>query len=324
MPHVRRIATVPLLCIAACSSADDGGRTASEPAVRMPLPALGANGPELRFAALAVSRYGHVAFTGGYHEGTELITVIDSGGRLISRLGPSGAGPDELRGANYLLFDDSTLVVADALQGVLKTYALRGEHLATVRQGALLLIFGRVADSIDLADNGADGPRIIRQALDSTAGTRTVVAKGDTLFEALVDRARPVRGQIRFGNGSSPRGVIYVDGLDYSVYELGTPSHQMFGMHLPVNVSAAGDTVSYFGLYSFGTDDSGRLWAAGRDGDTGFLDAWVDAVRVHHQSTTCLPNPLYGMSVAGQWLAMLCEAPEEAPTEVTLQLYRLP
>ncbi len=71
---------LPLLVfVTACGSGGGQARIDDEPASLVDLKHLGTNGPELKRAAVAVSRFGHVAFTGGFHEGPELGPVNTNG-----------------------------------------------------------------------------------------------------------------------------------------------------------------------------------------------------------------------------------------------------
>lgn len=319
---------LPLLLayVTACGSGSGQAHINDEPASLVDLQHLGTNGPELKRAAVAVSRFGHVAFTSGFHEGPELVTVVDSTGQLLTRVGREGHGPGELQGAYYLFFQDSILTVADVFQGRLVQYSVDGEHRRTIKLGSLLLPLGHVRDSIDLGDNArTTGPRVIRQALADSAGFRTLIPRGDTLYQRLIDRAGSNPLAHREGIGSTVRGTLLGDGINYTLFSYEPSGVVTFGRSLPPRVSggAEADTLSYFGLYSFGMDEAGRLWVAGTDRDGGFLDVYEGTTLLHHQAVDCRPNDWYGVSVAGRWLAMLCKAEEAEAVEVTLQLYRL-
>lgn len=97
---------------------------------RLALEMLGSNGPELTRTLLAVSRRGHVAFTTGFDPAGRLVTVVDSTGRVLARVGRRGEGPGEFRNIQRLFLDDSTLYVFDG-SARLSEFRLDGEHCCT-------------------------------------------------------------------------------------------------------------------------------------------------------------------------------------------------
>ena len=95
----------------------------------LPMPALGENGPERRTAILAVSERGDLAFTTGFSADDALVTLVDSSGKLLARVGKKGDGPGEFRAPLKLLFRDSTLFVFGDAR--LSAFTRRGTHLWT-------------------------------------------------------------------------------------------------------------------------------------------------------------------------------------------------
>jgi hypothetical protein len=313
--------------IAACGSSQRGERVASGPSVtRLPLAQLGSNGPELKRSALAVSPFGHVAFTTGYTEGDELITVVDSSGRVVSRLGPRGSGPGELQAAFVLFFQDSLLFAADVFQGRLHRYTIHGAYREYVQFPGSYIPVGYVRDSVDLSDHSSvTGPRIVRWALTANTGYRTLVQQNDSLF---IDFATRGRGQMppSLTIGSSFTGTVIGDGSTYQLFEYGKTGITEFGANRSPEILEPGfdaDTAAYFGLYNLGPDGQGRLWVAGRSSGDGFLDVYQDHRWLRRFTIDCYVNSWYGLSINGDWLALLCDASEAADTEVQLQLYHI-
>ncbi len=288
---------------------------------------LGSNGPELTKSVMAVSSFGHIAFTGGFNEGSELITIVDSTGTVVTRTGVEGGGPGEFGGAWHLFFRDSSLFVADVFQGRLMELDLSGEHLETAELRNLFIPVGNFADSVDISDfSPTTGPRIIRRGLDGDTIGRDLIPRGDTLFAGFRERQRDLR-MFRLGIGSTSDGALIGDGLNYELFEYKPEGTVRFGRFLETQTAPAEegglDTLSYFGLYSFGVDHSKRIWIAGRDANGGFLDVFDDASLVGHFKVDCDVNNRFGTSVAGRWIVLLCVAPEEDPSEVRLRLFEI-
>ena len=318
------ISTLTAVTIACGGSANTDYRASGPSVTRLPLDQLGSSGPELKRSAVAVSPHGHVAFTTGFTEGDELITVVDSSGRVVSRLGRRGSGPGELDAANVLFFQDSLLFASDVFRGRLHRYTVHGEYREYLQFPGSYIPVGHVRDSVDLSDHySTTGPRIIRWALVTDAGYRTLVPQNDSLFLDFRSRNRiPPNLTV----GSSLTGTVLGDGTKYQLYEYGPTGIIAFGQNLPPQVREAGpnaDTLSYFGLYSLATDRTGRLWVAGRRPSGGFLDVYQGHQLVRRIETDCRVNVWHGLSINGDWLALLCEADEEAAVEVSVQLYRI-
>lgn len=312
--------------IIACGGPAGTDDLASGPTItRLPLDQLGANGPERRLSALTVSPFGHVAFTTGFTEGDEVITVVDSTGRVVSRFGRRGSGPAELREANVLFFADSVILVSDGFQGRLHRYSMRGDYQGYDQFPGAYFPLGYVRDSIDLSDYyQTTGPRVIRWAVGETDSYRTLVPKGDTLWLDFAKKSGT--SPPRITAGSTPAGTFIGDGLTYQLFEFGVDSAVEFGRNMSPRTIGTGpdaDTVAYFGLFGAATDGRGRLWVAGSERVGGFLDVYENHQLVRRFETDCRVNPWYGMSVNGSWLALLCDAEEADPVEVHLELYRI-
>lgn len=311
--------------IGACRGSASIDRLTSGPSVtRLPLDQLGSNGPELKRSAFAVSPYGHVAFTTGFTEGDELITVVDSSGRVVSRFGRRGSGPGELHDAFVLFFQDSLLFAADVFQGRLHRYTVHGEYREYLQFPGSYIPVGHVRDSVDLNDHASTtGRRIIRWALATDAGYRTLVPQNDSLFLDFRSRNRiPPNLTI----GSSVTGTVLGDGTTYQLFEYGPTGIIEFGRSRPPQVLEEGpnaDTLSYFGLYNLGTDRTGRLWVAGKNLVGGFLDVYQGHQLLRRIETDCHVNDWHGLSINGDWLALLCDADEAAAAEVNLRLYQI-
>jgi hypothetical protein len=126
--------------------------------------------------------------------------------------------------------------------------------------------------------------------------------------------------------GSSPTGTVIGDGTTYQLFEYGATGITEFGANRSPQVLEAGsnaDTLAYFGLYNLGADRAGRLWVAGKNPAGGFLDIYQGHQLLRRVEIDCYVNPWYGLSINGDWLALLCDADEAAAAEVHLQLYRM-
>jgi hypothetical protein len=314
------------ITIGACGRSPNAADLVEIPSVTpLSLDQLGSNGPELKRSAFAVSPYGHVAFTTGFTEGDELITIVDSAGQVVSRVGRQGSGPGEIRDAFVLFFQDSVLFAADVFQGRLHQYTIQGEYREYIQFPGSYIPVGHVRDSVDLNDHsGITGPRVIRWALNADTGYRTLVPQNDSLFNDFGNRSSTMPPSL--GIGSNPTGTVLGDGTTYQLFDYGPTGIVEFGRNQSPEVRGvdpAEDTVASFGWYSFGFDGAGRFWVAGKHRAGGFLDIYQGHELLRRLETDCRVNDWHGLSISGDWLALLCDAAEAAETEVYLQLYRI-
>jgi len=114
----------------------------------LPLHALGEHGPERRAAILAVSDRGDLAFTTGFDTDDALVTLVDSTGTLLARVGRKGDGPGEFRNPLRLMFRDSTLFVFGDAR--LSAFTRRGKHLWTRAMPPTDLPMEIHGDSVDV------------------------------------------------------------------------------------------------------------------------------------------------------------------------------
>jgi hypothetical protein len=143
--------------------------------------------PEAASSLLAISGSGHIAMGGPFVSGSrDLIVVIDPAGRTISRFGPSGLGPGELRGLSALYITDS-LVLAVSAGPRVHVFKYDGEYLLTSDLSRALLngggtVVGAHGDSVDMYDTfsvGRAGPlHFHRVALRSAQGRRILSISG--------------------------------------------------------------------------------------------------------------------------------------------------
>lgn len=181
---------------------------------RLALEMLGSNGPELARTQLAVSRRGHVAFTTGFDPAERLVTVIDSTGQVLARVGRRGEGPGEFRHILRLFLDDSTLYVFDG-SARLSEFRLDGEHRrtrATPQTDLPVRVHGDSIDALEIVD--VRPPHTLKRiSLATFEGRDLVLAESPVLLDLL----RSQSDSSRFVFVSyAPKGEGFVLGNGYS------------------------------------------------------------------------------------------------------------
>lgn len=155
-------------------------------------------GPERIPNALAVSPRGLVAFTFGYDDGDHHVTVMDSVGSVVTRVGTTGSGPAEFRSVLRVhLLEDAVLLFG---VGQISAFSLRGRHLWSRAISPYQMPVGWLTDSVDLHDvrYWADGRGVgatTRQSLTRGGGARVLLPESDGQLRAM---ARSVEDSGRF------------------------------------------------------------------------------------------------------------------------------
>lgn len=155
-------------------------------------------GPERIPGALAVGRDGRVAFTFGYDNADRHVTVMDSTGRVVARVGQKGAGPGEFQAVLNVFLDRDRVLLFGA--GQLSAFAPDGKHLWSRAMPPTQLAVGFVRDSVDLmeASHFADGRgvgSVFRQSTALGGGARKLIDGQDAQVRGL---ARSVDDSSRF------------------------------------------------------------------------------------------------------------------------------
>lgn len=168
-------------------------------------------GPERLNGRLAVNANGVIAFTLGYDNDDRHVTVLDSTGRLITRLGRQGTGPGEFSAVLALFFADRLIYLSGP--GQISAFNLDGRHQWSRSLPPLQLVVGASADSVDLMDaryfaDGRGVGTIYRRSLQRGGGDRVLVDGTNPDVRRL---ARGVDDSTRFPRlafASSPSTVV--------------------------------------------------------------------------------------------------------------------
>ena len=353
---------VALFAVAACA----GDNGASVPPGIVPVltefqvPGLVANGPERGQISFAVARDGRLAFTGGFNEKDNFLTVIDTAGR-IERFGRRGQGPGEFSPYVFLSFvgNDEELIVYDQIQERVVRYAgarLISTQDVDVPEGWPVNLSG---DSIDYTA-GSLGSEVahagILRVSTENSGTRMMVAPDDSTYAALFVKRRP---RLPMVATTKDRIVVVnqfihafqsfdVNGRPLQTWGKNLPEQfrseatldslmkgkgpgggyrvtpQGMKMRLPTSAEErrmlATDRQRY--VHSIKFDEPGRLWVFGKGDDSaGFADIYRDSTHIGRIALPCR-QALFDESLRGNWLALLCAAPE-TDAGMRLRLFRL-
>lgn len=234
-----------VLALVACNNdvpdvprAEPGVAPAVTALAPMTLHMLGPNGPEQSNATLAVSRRGHIAFTTGFDSAGRLVTLVDSTGRVLARVGTKGAGPGEFRMIIRLFVNDSTLYVYDGYH--LSEFDLDGQHRRTRSVPPDVMLWHLRGDSIDarIIVDLREAMGLRRLSLRTLKGRELLSAASPVLRNLTRSRTDSTRylpysyapkgAGFVLGNGSSHRMVAFdVDGVPLE------PPPAFFGRDLP-------------------------------------------------------------------------------------------
>jgi hypothetical protein len=289
-----------------------------------------------------------------------LLGIYDSSGTLQISLGRGGEGPGELRVPNPVLLDANGLMVTDMAQARIITFDPQsGKLLATTTITQPITILGAAGDRLLMAIPMADGLTLPAWGRPGLEVPSPLVAPSDSFVVAHFPPAPETRLTPLAVLGAWRGGVIVANGRSYAVglYDstgrfvralsreveprFATP--EMIGAFRrraeryrgpdgkerdPVRIND--DVAAYrekpqphFSHVSpVREDPRGRIWIVGMEGDSAFADLFTPTGQIGHLGIAC-PGFSGRWSLNGEWLALMCAAPNGSSRDAVLQLFRI-
>lgn len=290
---------------------------------RVTLPALDSLGPEKAGATVAISANGTLAFSGAFDPQDRAVTILDSAGRLLARLGPPGQGPGELSVPVRLAFAGGELVVVELAARRVSRFALNGSARGTTAMATPVFLAAAAGDSIDVFQFPTGSAPVLdfRRLAPATTTGRTLLAGESPTLQALAKEGQQ--------QGAAVASIIYaavgttVVAANVVTYRLvgvgldGRPSFDVRGRNVQVS---EGET-ALLPIGGLQVDGRGRLWAVGANRETKrlFADIYSGSQLLGRIDLPCLGS----VAITGAWLAILCDAPDRANRDVSLQVHRI-
>lgn len=303
---------------------------------------------------IAVSGSGVTATFRDDTAGLVLETYAASGERLAT-ISRRGEGPGEFRMSGYLSFAGDTLTVVSPGRPVLLRFLSSGAFVDQVRTsgrfssgmavtrgkvyfaeygrggvvgigaesiatGAVQDVFSRQNDFFKAALTADSGPRTVRPAF-AVGPDVLYLGIGSEYRIAAFDDGGTLLAQ--FGRslppaGRGPRGLARLQAALELAASEPSPGIGLVRSRLD---SVEREVLPFFGRGSFAVDGMGRLWVAGRDGDSTFLDVFAGNTFLGRHEIDCLRSP-GGFSLRGRFLALRCALPPEDEL-YALRLFRI-
>jgi hypothetical protein len=290
---------------------------------RVPMPLLDSLGPEKADATVAISPQGIVAFTGALDANDRAVTLFDSSGRLMARLGPPGQGPGELSLPVQLAFAGRELIVVELGTRRVSRFGLDGSSKGTSAMATPLFLAAGTGDSIDVFQFPS-GPSAV---LDFRR-LSPVSMDGRFLLSGQAPSLRDLSNEGR-QSGAAVASVIYAavgstvvaaNVATYRLVGIGSDGRTLFDLRGKQADVPAGET-PLFSIGGLQVDGKQRVWAIGADHKTGrtFADLYLGGRVLGRLDLPCRG----AVAVGGTRMAILCAAPETASRDVTLQVYRI-
>ena len=291
---------------------------------RVTIPALESIGPERAGASVAVSASGIMAFTGGFDQQNRVVTVVDNTGRLLARVGPPGNGPGELTIPVQLAFAGRELVTLELGARRLSRFSLDGALQASAVAAAPIMLAAPSGDSIEVFQwptSGAGQVLDFRRISPRTQEGRMLLSGQSSSLRKLASEGRQ--------QGMAVAGVLYVS-AGSAVIAANVSTNRLLGIgagekilfeHRGRQEDAPPGETTLSAVGGLQVDGKERIWAIGPSQRTGRTAAEVySGPRVLGR----IDLPCRGsVALAGSWLAILCDTPESASHDVSLQLYRI-
>lgn len=289
-----------------------------------------------------------------------LLGTFDSTGTTILGLGKSGEGPGELRNPTLAVFDASRLIVGDMAQPRLVTFDPRtGKARATTPLTLPVTLLASRGDRFLVAVPTASGVVLPSWLTLGASDVQPLVSPTDSFVSQHFPPAPDPRIMPRATLGAWRGGVIVADGRSYRVglYDsTGTfvrVLHREVADRIPTAAMVAAfqkraegyrgpdgkgrdpariadDVTAYrqstlphfYHTVPIVDDRVGRIWVVGAEADSAFADLFTPTAHLGHLGIPC---PGFGgrWALNGEWLALLCAAPERSDRAAVVQLYRI-
>jgi hypothetical protein len=289
-----------------------------------------------------------------------LLGIFDSTGAMVLGLGKSGEGPGELRNPTLAVFDANRVIVGDMAQPRLVTFDPNtGKARATTPLTLPVTLLASRGDRFLVAVPTSSGVVLPGWLTLDASEVQPLVFPTDSFITQHFPPASDPRTTPRATLGAWRGGVIVADGRSYSVglYDsTGTfvrALHREVADRIPTAEMVAAFQSSaegYRGPDGKGRDPAriadevaayrrstlphfyhtvpiiddrvGRIWVVGVEGDSAFADIFTPTAHLGHIGISC--SGFGGRwALNGEWLALVCGAPERSDRVAVMQLYRI-
>lgn len=314
--------------------------------------------PSSVYAAIRVGPQGDLLLSGQTADG-ELLRLVDSTGRVRHAFGRLGEGPGEVRSPVPIGVTDSSVLAFDLRTLRVSEWDTAGRFLETHRTGTTVIPELEVPGRGWIAAGDDEGSSPV--LLDRVHWTpKHLLAHDDSAYRALRpprgDAAAvmpPVLGAwsggFVVGNGASYRLALYdwhgtlrhlltrdlppnlpsAGYLDHQAAMLATSVGPRGQRPSPADLarlrsSRARQPREWFNHVSpIGMDGRGRIWIAGPEGDSAFVDVFNAEQFLGRIHLPCADFN-YRWSMQGSWLAMVCAPDDPAfAGDAVVKLFRL-
>lgn len=338
-----------------------GGQTTSMPRIRHVFTTTDVElSPVDRLTPIAVGPQGHLLFVGTAESTGLRMALIDSTGRLILRLGRTGAGPGEVRSPRPVEVGADRLSVWDGENAVFLEWDFKGALVQSVKPVGL--------SGVSFVGEEIVGMRNVARAWQPVALDRTtdrlreLIPATDTFMAAHFGLVNGTP-KARFAPiaGAWGQGFAMADPEAYAValYRWDGSLVRVLRRQLPPMFASAGRTEEFFETFNrraaargqptldetqkammrkqvaelalphitpggaLRADARSRLWVLGMDGDSAFADVFSSDRFIGRLPIPCrLYNGFWSLS--GVWLAVACLPDDPAfDGDAVIKLFRI-
>jgi len=290
---------------------------------------------------------------------TAIVGIYDSTGSVVAALGRHGSGPGELQAISALLFEgDTAIVVADAMEARILTFALSGRLLHQLSGEMFMRPVHAAADSVILLGLSPGGTPQVTMSSLATGGSTVLVGFSDSVLtkhfvepwehaQSPMHRPIPVLAAdeqlIAIGDAERYRIWLYdrrgrlqaavtrdlpaphrsASRVERQIATLSHGPAQLDEARLSrLRDRLASENRPYFDVMrGLAFDREGRLWVGGLDGDSAFADVFGDSAFLGRIPIGC-DDYEGNWSVNGNYVALMCVGNRRDGT-VLAQVYRI-
>jgi hypothetical protein len=314
--------------------------------------------PRSTYSAIRVGPHGDVLMAEMPGE-NGILRIVDSTGRLRVTFGRRGEGPGEARGPTPLALTDSSVLAFDTRTLRLSEWDSSGRILGMVSSDIPVVPVAETPDGRWIAAGSSRGMAPV--LLDAgTLQPHKLLSSSDSFYQRLRPPAYDIRSNLPPTLGVWDGGFIVGNGSSYqlALYDWQWKLRHVLSRSLPANlptVNYVNNTVDqlrnsvdgqgrrrspgdlariasrtakqgrawFSHLSPLGLDDHGRIWVAGPEGDSAYVDVFNAERFLGRLHLPCQEfDSRWAMQ--GRWLAMVC-APDnpEFPGDAVVKLFRL-
>lgn len=322
MGYLQRVATLAAAALLPLTHLE--AQRAVPRLTRVAIPGLESIGPETKAAQVSISTSGLIAFSGGFDEKKRAVTVIDSKGNVVARFGPPGRGPGEIHAPFQLAFAGDNIFVLEVAGRRASLFKKDGTPLETRPTPGAFYLIRAARDSIEVLDwptgGGLPVSTYLRISNRTLEGRTLMSAQSDAVKEMAARSKREPNAIVPILYMSLDSNIVVGNPTTYDLDVADAQGKKLYALTRMAGASQPRPT-EFQAMNGLHVDGRSRLWVIsdlGKDGNT-MADVFSGKDHLGTIDLGCRGS----VSLAGEWMAMLCAPASDPAKDVELRVFRI-